>query len=347
MKWYKLKTHSAKLHELWSQSALVLLLTLACMASASGTGKPYNQVFLNPTGDVCESRKDKEICERHIYPTNGVHNEKGCNTPGSECDYSHQTGRPQPEPEFPEYWTSDWTMYRVFKNYDTFSPPYDDPPRNLKPIEDYEISSGWTVYDSTYIPTDKDGQGAMMEHYDKRCLPIFPHDNKYTCSFVSLGNKAYFLTYVEDRPQGMLEICQFSLDNHPPRRDFIKHLPYDPKQSQHLEGKIQAYSIIVPSDILFGYAFWGDKFVTDYKKYKVPQSFFFSGDRSVPYPNAPIVSQNFKNFKVEKPGEEVWQKVKAKLRDNPHPPWCCLFATDCTDGKKSEPQMPAKSAKTR
>lgn len=340
---FNFKIHIAKLKILWLQWSLVLMLILACMASASGSGLSYQKTV--PQENVCKDREDRKICERHIYPTNGVHNKKGCDKLGSECDYSHQLGRPQPEPEFPEYWTSDWTMYRVFK-HDIYPPPYNDPPRNLKP-EDYESSNGWTVYDSTYIPTDKDGQGAMMEHYEKRCLPIFPHDNKYTCSFVSLGNKAYFLTYAEDRPPGMPEICQFSLDNHPPRRDFIKHLPYDSKQSQHLEGKIQAYSILAPGDILFGYAFWRDKFVTNYKKYKVPQSFFFSGDPSLPYPNAPIVSQNIKNFKVEKPGEAVWQKVRAKLRGNPHPPWCCLFATDCTDGKKSEPQMPAKSAKAR
>jgi hypothetical protein len=151
VKWYKLKIHSAKLRELWAQSALVLLLTLACMAPALGTSIPYNQVFPNPMDDVCKIRKGKEICERHMYPTNGVHNEKGCNKPGSGCDYSHQTGRPKPEPEFPKCWT----------------------------------------------------------------------------------------------------------------------------------------------------------------------------------------------------GEEVWQKIKAKLRDNPHPPWCCLFATNCKDGKKSVSQIPAKSAKAR
>jgi hypothetical protein len=41
----------------------------------------------------------------------------------------------------------------------------------------------------------------MLEFYDKRCLPILPMSNHYTCSFVSLGNKAYFPQY-DDRPEG-------------------------------------------------------------------------------------------------------------------------------------------------
>lgn len=66
----------------------------------------------------------------------------------------------------------------------------------------------------------------MEEHYVKRCLPIFPIPNNFTCSFISLGRIAYFVTYPEDRPQGMPPVCLFSPDNHPPKRDFIEHLPY-------------------------------------------------------------------------------------------------------------------------
>ena len=88
----------------------------------------------------------------------------------------------------------------------------------------------------------------MMEFYDKYCLPIFPIKNNYTCAFVSLGNKAYFIRY-SDRPIGTPECCQFSLRNHPPKPDFIKHLPYSAEDSSHVGGSLQAYSRIVPPGI--------------------------------------------------------------------------------------------------
>ncbi|MGL1446916.1 hypothetical protein ACSTIZ_00215, partial [Vibrio parahaemolyticus] len=63
------------------------------------------------------------------------------------------------------------------------------------------------------------------EHYEKKCLPIFPMENNYSCSFISLGPIAFFVTY-DDRPKDMPKVCLFSPLNHPPARDFIKHLPY-------------------------------------------------------------------------------------------------------------------------
>ncbi len=100
----------------------------------------------------------------------------------------------------------------------------------------------------------------MMEHYEKYCLPIFPiKNNNYTCSFVSLGNKAYFLTYPQDRPKDMPACCMFSPMNHPPRQDFIQHLPYSAERSQNLNASVQAYALDLQSPqgpILFGYAFY-------------------------------------------------------------------------------------------
>jgi hypothetical protein len=243
-------------------------------------------------------------------------------------------------------------MYRVFKNYDKFPPPYASPPAGLAPPTqkdpgDYEISYGWTAYDSTYLPKDGDGRGAMMEHYAKRCLPIFPRKNDYTCSFISLGNKAYFLTY-DDRPQGMPQCCQFSLANHPPRRDFIKHLPYNSAQSLHLDGKIQAYSRLVqPGNILFGYAFWKNEQFLDNQdnqaiaaRYLRPQSFFFSGD---PNANAPIVSQNYANFRIEQPDPiKTWNKVAQMCPEKPQ--WCCLFTGDCTSDAENLIHKPSWGA---
>jgi hypothetical protein len=183
------------------------------------------------------------------------------------------------------------------------------------------------------VPADKDGSGAMMEHYEKFCLPIFTRPNNYSCSFVSLGNKAYFITYA-DRPKDMPVCCQFSLHNHPPARDFIKHLPYNVRESANVGGSIQAYSRVVPPGILFGYAFYKDLAPdTDdpmAAPYRHPQSFYFSGDPTAAPkgPNAPIVSQNYTSFRMEKPNAAlIWEQVAQYCPAQPG--WCCLFETDC------------------
>jgi len=268
-----------------------------------------------------------EMRQLHTYYTGGVHNEFQCQ-PESKCSYQRQAGEPS-DPQYPEWWTSEWTMYRVFAGYEQHPPPYASPPAGLQPGRDYEVSYGATYYDSTYTPADGDGKGAMMEHYEKQCLPIFPSSNDYTCSFVSLGNKAYFLRYA-DRPEGTPACCQFSLDNHPPARDFIKHLPYDAAQSQHLDATIQAYSMQVPPGILFGYAFYKQESadaVDPSLSYRHPQSFFFSGSPTHP-PDAPIVSQNYTSFRAQKPSPgDTWDQVAATCHGEI--PWCCLFDSDC------------------
>lgn len=185
-----------------------------------------------------------------------------------------------------------------------------------------------------------------MEFYEKRCLPIFPMSNHYTCAFVSLGNKAYFLRY-DDRPPGTPRCCQFSLDNHPPRQDFIKHLPYSADESRHLGGVVQAYSRLVPPGILFGYAFEStarpDAYDPAAPPYRHPQSFFFSGYPGDP-PDAPIVSQNYTGFRMQRPDpKRTWAQV-AELCP-PKPEWCCLFASDCpAAGVAAAPASPAKPA---
>ncbi len=221
-------------------------------------------------------------------------------------------------------------MYRVFNNYQKFPPPYDSPPANLVEGSDYEVSGGATYYDSTY--EDENGRGAMMEFYDRRCLPIFPMSNFFTCAFISLGDKAYFLTYA-DRPEQMPPCCRFSDKNHPPRRDFIKHLPYSPQDSARLGNRVQGYSFGVgPGDaILFGYAFNSaytpDRYDESLPPYRHPQSFYFSGYPESP-PDAPIVSQNYTDFSAKPPEpSKTWDQVGAQCKGDI--PWCCLFATDC------------------
>src|SRR5258707_9977325 len=64
---------------------------------------------------------DDDPASRHVYSTGGVHNDKDC-VPASKCLYARQKGEPS-NPLYPVWWSSDWVMYRVFKNYDTFPPP--------------------------------------------------------------------------------------------------------------------------------------------------------------------------------------------------------------------------------
>ena len=303
----------------------VLLLAFASAASASGREADAARA---------QRAKAKTPAERHIYYTGGVHNDLGCRPP-SRCIHPRKSGEPT-DPLYPQWWVSTWTMYRVFANYDKFPPPYAAPPQGLTPA-DYQVSYGATYYDSTYVPADKDGEGAMMEYYDKFCLPIFPSANTYSCAFVSLGNKAFFLRY-DDRPPGTPQCCKFSPKNHPPRRDFIKHLPYDAQRSRHLDGTIQAYAREVgPQKILFGYAFYSTETSDDpanpaAPKYRHPQSFYFSGSPTDP-PNAPIVSQNYTSFRAERPNPETtWGQVARMCPAEPE--WCCLFESDCP--KKSE-----------
>lgn len=309
-----------------------ILLATGCLlsfipASLSASGVPPK------TKAAASAKAQDDPASRHLYYTNGVHNDIGC-TPPSKCIAKRKPGEPS-DPQYPAWWTSEWTMYRVFKNYKKFPPPYASPPAGLTP-DDYEVSYGATYYDSTYVPKDGDGKGAMLEHYKERCLPIFPMENHYTCSFVSLGNKAYFLRY--NSPTAPPSCCRFSPMNHPPRRDFIKHLPYSKERSRHLDNSLQAYALIVPNGgdgILFGYAFYKKPAPDSYDKsaapYRHPQSFYFSGSPTIP-PNAPIVSQNYTNFRMEKPKSETWDEV-ARIC-SPEPEWCCLFSSDCPTATK-------------
>jgi hypothetical protein len=264
----------------------------------------------------------------NVYTTYGVHNDAhrdGCANPS--CEYVRGPGEPT-DPSYPPYWTSQWALYRVFNNYQTHLPPYaGKPPAPLKEGVDYQTSWGATYYDSEW--RGPQGRGAMEEHYEKFCLPIFPFANNYTCSFISLGDTAFFVTY-DDRPSWMPPVCLFSPRNHPPERDFIKHLPYAPGDSAQLSGKVQSYSFWVTQDgkiiqngaapdrtrngdILFGYAFDStptpDRIDKSAPPYRHPQSFYFSGVPVDP-PNAPIVSQNYTDFAMVRPDPAItWTQV--------------------------------------
>lgn len=288
-----------------------------------------------------------------VYQTYGVHNppsDSPCADPS--CVYKRGPGEPT-DPFYPAYWSSHWRMFRVFntKLLTQYPPPYDrEPPRELKRGVDYEESRGATYYDSTWRGTT--GEGAMMEHYEKRCLPIFPIPNTFTCSFISLGDIAFFVTYKEDRPKDMPPVCLFSPLNHPPRTDFISHLPYARSDSAQLDFRVQGYSFWVDAAtgkpmqtgvkpvpttnnwIMFGYAFNSketpDRVDHKAKPYRHPQSFYFSG-YPLPPANAPFVSQNYTDFAMIKPDPaKTWDQV-SKL-DVKTLPACQLFDPPSTPG---------------
>jgi hypothetical protein len=279
-----------------------------------------------------------------VHATYGVHNppsDSPCTYPS--CIYAREPGQPT-DPRFPDYWSSNWTMYRVFNGYIENPPPYDRaPPPALQPGVDYEISRGATYYDSTW--RGPMGTGAMMEHYEDRCLPIFPISNHFSCSFISLGDTAFFVTYDKDRPKGMPPVCLFSPLNHPPRPDFISHLTYSAGDSARLGNRVQGYSFWVDGAsgkpiqvgvnpdrtkdqaIMFGYAFESnptpDRVDKSAIPYRHPQSFYFSG-YPLPPANAPIVSQNYTNFAMIRPDPKTTWDLVNKL-DPKTLPSCQLF----------------------
>jgi hypothetical protein len=305
-------------------------------------------IFIVSASPVRESRAldGRSPVTDNIFDTYGIHNDaavQNCTAP--KCVYERTSGEPA-DPLYPAYWTSHWVMYRVFKQYEKYPPPYDGrPPAPLREGTDYQASWGVSFYDSTW--TGSQGKGAMEEHYDSFCIPIFPFANNYSCSFISLGETAFFVTY-EDRPSWMPPVCLFSSHNHPPERDFIKHLPYARNDSAQLKGLVNAYSFwigpdgrpfqtgVTPDqtvlhDILFGYAFYAkptpERVDRSVSPYPHPQSFYFSGVpylAEVPLPNAPIVSQNYTDFAMVKPDpRKTWEKV-AKI-DPTSLPDCHLF----------------------
>jgi hypothetical protein len=297
--------------------------------------------------------------QAQVYQTYGTHNapqDSPCAVQG--CVYPRDPGDP-PDPVWPEFWQSGWTMYRVYSGYQDNPPPYPgEPPAALVEGTDYQASQGATFYDSTWRSAS--GEGAMMERYDNLCLPIFPIENAYSCAFVSLGDTAYFLAG-EGRPSWMPRVCLFSPENHPPRRDFISHLPYSAADSARIGAGGQGYSFWVSAadgrvmqagaspdrtadgGILFGYGFQADASGT-----VLPQSFYFSGYPLAPA-NAPIVSQNYTGFAATQPPPGTWADVAGLDPDTL--PRCQLFdppeAAQASGATKALGAAPVTRAPTR
>ena len=122
--------------------------------------------------------------------------------------------------------------------------------------------------------------------------------------------------------------CVFSPYNHPPRTDYISHLPYSAEDSSHLGGALQAYRYVAPGDIWFAYAFWKERWVDAEHRFLLPQSFYFSGSPTQP-PNAPFVSQNYEGFEAKAPDPTVtWDQVSKMC--TAEAPACQLFNPPAT-----------------
>ena len=78
-----------------------------------------------------------------VYPTYGVHNPpKYSPCAGIDCLYARGPGEPS-DPLLPLYWSAKWTMYRVFRQYSEYPPPYDGkPPAPMREGIDYQTSHG-------------------------------------------------------------------------------------------------------------------------------------------------------------------------------------------------------------
>ena len=98
-----------------------------------------------------------------LYPTYGVHNPPECSPCAMpDCLYSRGPGESS-DPTLPLYWTAKWKMYRVYRQYAEYPPPYDGaPPPQLKQRVDYEVSNGASYYESTWRGPNGE-RGAMME----------------------------------------------------------------------------------------------------------------------------------------------------------------------------------------
>ena len=325
-------------------ASAVLLPIIGLLASCSG-GSASGNSSETSIADADGNEADGNA----VYSTYGVHNPPSaspCAEP--DCSYAGDKGRPA-DPIYPAFWQSRWKMYRVFANYANALPPYDGAPRGLVAGKDYELSWGATYYDSTWKGAS--GEGAMMEHYEKKCLPIFPGiPNNFTCSFISLGDVAFFLTYPQDRPKGMPPVCLFSPLNHPPRRDFITHLPYSAGDSAQLGKGAQAYSFWIGQDgkpfqtgvkpdqtnnggIMFGYAF------APVNGKLQPQSFYFSGFPLTP-PDAPFVSQNYEGFAETRPDPAKTWDLVSKLDPKKLPACEVMSAPPSAIGLKTGQKRP-------
>src|ERR1044072_314871 len=107
--------------------ATISLLALSFALAACTAGGGNNAAAAN----------EAAAGENAVYAPYGVHNPPAathgaCANPN--CVYVRGPGEPA-DPQYPPYWQSHWTMYRVYNNYSDHMPPYNGaPPPPLQEI---------------------------------------------------------------------------------------------------------------------------------------------------------------------------------------------------------------------
>ena len=131
-------------------SALALFVLAGCNPTGNSNGNNSNGNSNSNGQSNANSNAQNTNVNGAVYSTYGVHNppdDSPCKPPN--CVYQRGPGEPA-DPQYPEYWVSGWNMYRVYKQFKEYPPPYDQaPPAPLKEGVDYEKSWGKTYYDST------------------------------------------------------------------------------------------------------------------------------------------------------------------------------------------------------
>jgi len=230
--------------------------------------------------------------------TYGAHNwyDGQCNATTSSFIKGDKDPKDPTDPThvWPSYFTTDWDMYFVFDvNY---APPYDPIP--IGP--NINVTLGQTYYDTTY-----QGQGAMREVYNQRCIPIFfsgvfAANNNFSCDFLNVASSktSYLITH-DDIPIGAPECCIIGQPFHPPPVNFAANMTE--KSSQTIDGvKVDFSAISLPDAGIFSLGFVSNSTSQDYS---TPYVFYMMGAPQI----ASWLYQKFKNFVVEKPDGKWWE----------------------------------------
>ena len=240
--------------------------------------------------------------------TMGVHNNfslcdknnqcPGCSSPGNGPWINESAFK---EHFYAPAFTMDFII--LFVNNEDDPPPYlDDTPTN----SDYEIGIGNVYYDVDI------GGGFMREHYDTKCLPIFPDepfavldssDNLYarinfSCDFYTLNdNNTAYTVFHDDRPEGAPECCIIGNPFRAPPYDWFQNLPskwqYQPfTTSDEFVDMRNGYLIDMKN---VSYGFWNELIESpvDGEKYSAPFVFYFTG-----LPPYPWLYQRFYNVTI-------------------------------------------------
>jgi len=219
-------------------------------------------------------------------------------TPAKYKDGSIALKRGSPTPEWPDYFTVNWTLYHSMPESPV--PPYSD--IYQVPIP-YEVGHGVTSYNWNTLQ--------MIEKYFDFCVPIFPnHTYLYSCDFLNTNSITYMITY-SDRPPQLPPCCVFLKPWVPPPPNFVAMANMTLNGSTPMfwgRGDSEWWALLNTTQNTQGLDASVDdpQFVFQYPFYygfyagsNVPSSFVFRG-------NVGWVQQNFDLFQAIAPPDQVF-----------------------------------------